>query len=333
MKVFKKIGIVLLSIIVLLVVVAFFLPSKKRIERSIVMNAEPEVIFNQFNTLKNWNNWSAWYKKDTTMKQTYSGPESGIGSKNTWESKDMKGSMEIKESKQNEWVKIQLDFGSMGQPTSDFKLEKADKRTKVTWGMDSDFDWMPWKRWFVLFLEKFVGPDYDAGLANMKEVVEKMPPPSNTPDDAMKIINTTVPQQNLLMVRVKCSEKEISGKIGESYGKIGAYSKKNGANMAGAPLAIYYKWGKDGFEFDAAIPFDKKLPGEGEVKSGEIKAGNVVMVNYYGDYAKIKPAHDMIQEYIKSNNKKTTGAPWEVYANDPGKDTAKWLTQVYYPVE
>jgi effector-binding domain-containing protein len=302
------------------------------------MNAPVENVFNQINTLKNWEKWSPRHKKDTAMKLTYEGPAKGVGAKYLWESKNSDvgtGNLSIKESKPNEMIVCEMVFGNMKPSSATFKFEKADNGTKVIWTMDSDAGMNPLYKYFGLFMDKMVGPDFEKGLNNIKDIAEKMPPPSKTPDDAMKIMNTIVPQMNLLTVRVKCSEKKISNKLGESYGNIGAYAKKNGANKAGAPMAIYYKWGKDGFEFDAACPFDKKLPGEGDVKGGEIKAGNVVMVNYYGDYSKIKPAHDMIQDYIKSNNKKTTGAPWEVYAKDPGKvtDTAKWLTQVYYPVE
>ncbi len=172
-------------------------------------------------------------------------------------------------------------------------------------------------------------------LIDINDVMAQNKTQDNPHADGMKVVETTVPQQNLLMVRVKCSEKEISQKLGESYGKIGAYAGKNGANMTGAPMAIYYEWAKDGFEFDAAVPFDKKLPGNDEVKWGEIKAGKVLKLKYYGDYSKIEPAYDVLKNYIKTNKKKTTGAPWEVYANDPmtEKDPANWLTEIYFPVE
>ena len=55
----------------------------------------------------------------------------------------------------------------------------------------------------------------------------------------------------------------------------------------------------------------------------------------FGPYELTAKAHTAIHEYIGAHNKKIIGAPWEVYVTDPGleKDTAKWETDVYYPVE
>jgi effector-binding domain-containing protein len=336
MKTLKKIFIGIVIFLALIVIVSFMLPSKVRVERSMVMNAPPDVVFNQVNNLKNWEQWDAWTRMDSAMSKKYEGPEAGANCKRTWESKKVgNGSMLIVESKPDDSISIQLDFGNMGKPSSTFKFEKVENGTKVSWIMNSDLGMNPMHRIFGLFEDKMIGPDFEKGLTNMKEIVEKLPPPSKVPDDNLKIVETTVPHQDLLMVHLKCNGKEISKNLGEAYGKIGAQAGKNGAKMAGAPLAIYYHWENDDFDFDAAVPFDKKVAGSGEVKAGEIKAGNVVMTNYYGAYDKVGKAHDLIHEWLQKNNKKLKGAAWEVYANDPGtvKDTALWLTKVYYPIE
>ncbi len=339
MKTVKKIFVGIVVFLVVLVIVSFFLPSKVHVERSIVMNVEPEVAFNQVNNLKNWEQWSPWDKLDPTMGKKYEGPEAGANAKFSWDSKNrnvMKGSMLIKDSKPNESIGIELTMSDMDQASmANFKFEKADKGTKVTWNMDMDMGMNPAHKYAGLFMDKLIGPDFEKGLKDLKEIAEKLPPPSHFPDDYMKVITTTVPQQSLLMVHLKCHGNEISKNLGEAYGKIGAYAGKNKANMANAPMAIYQHWENDNYEFDAACAFDKKLPTSGDVKAGEIKAGNVVMTNYYGSYDKIGKAHEVIKEYLKANNKKTRGDSWEVYANDPmsEKDTMKWHTQIYYPVD
>jgi effector-binding domain-containing protein len=338
MKTLKKILIGIVGLLVLLVIVSFFLPSKVRVERSLVINAAPEVVFNQVNNLKNWEQWSAWDKIDTTMSKKYEGPEMGTNAKFSWDSKNkkvMKGSMTIKNSLPNDSISIELVFGEMTPSMAYFKFVKADNGTKVIWDMDSDLGMNPMHRIFGLFLDKLIGPDFEKGLANMKEIAEKLPPPVKIPDDNLKIVTTTVPHQDLLKIHVKCNAKDISKKFGESFQKIGQYAGPLNAKMAGAPLGIYYHWENNDFDFDAAIPLDKKLPGKGEIKYGEIKAGNVVMTNFYGAYDKVGKAHDLIHEWLKANNKKVKGDVWQVYANDPGmvKDTALWLTQVYYPID
>ncbi len=338
MKTLKKIFIGIIVLLVVLVIISFFLPKHVHVERTMVMNAAPEVVFNQVNTLKNWEKWSVWDRKDTTMQKKYEGPEAGINAKFSWDSqnKDLKtGSMTIKSSAPNDSISIELVFGERTPSIATFHFFKDDKGTKVIWSMDMDMGMNPVAKYFGLMMDKMIGPDFDKGLANIKDIVEKLPPPTKLPDDYLKIVETTVPQQNILKVHIKCSEKEIGKNLGESYHKIGEYAGKNKANMTGAPMAIYQHWQNDAFEFDAAVPFDKKLPGVGDVKSGEIKAGNVIMTNFYGPYNKVNIAHELIKDWLKTNNKKQKGDAWEVYASDPGmeKDTAKWLTQVFYPIE
>ena len=45
--------------------------------------------------------------------------------------------------------------------------------TQVTWTMNGDMGANPLYRWMGLFMDKMVGPDFDAGLANLKALAEK----------------------------------------------------------------------------------------------------------------------------------------------------------------
>ena len=337
----KKLTTILIGIAIFLAlatVIAYLLPRKIRVERSMVMNAPIEVVFNEVNTLKQWEKWTVWDRIDSAMAKKYEGPEMGANAKFSWESNNHKvgkGAMTIKHGVPNDSISVELAFGEMTPSMAYFKFSKEEKGTKVSWAMEMDMGMNPIARYFGLFMDKMLGPDFEGGLANMKEIVEKMPPPAKLPEDYLKIVETTVQQQNILMVHVKCHEKEIAQNLGMSYQKIGQLAKKNKANMTGAPIAIYQQWENDNFEFDAAVPFDKKMAGAGDVKAGEIKTGKVVMTNFYGPYDQVHKGHEVIKEWIKANDKKKRGDAWEVYASDPGaeKDSSKWLTQIYYPID
>ena len=45
--------------------------------------------------------------------------------------------------------------------------------TKVTWTMDGDMGRNPLFRWLALFGDRTVGPDFEAGLANLKALADK----------------------------------------------------------------------------------------------------------------------------------------------------------------
>ena len=47
-----------------------------------------------------------------------------------------------------------------------------DGSTAVRWEFSGTIEGMPYKRYFGLFMEKFVGPDFEKGLAGLKKLVE-----------------------------------------------------------------------------------------------------------------------------------------------------------------
>jgi hypothetical protein len=61
----------------------------------------------------------------------------------------------------------------MGSSTPSFKLVPKDSlNTQVTWVMDSDNGWNPISRWFGVFMDKMLGPDFEKGLAGLKSLSE-----------------------------------------------------------------------------------------------------------------------------------------------------------------
>ena len=171
---------ILVTIVALFVVVGLLLPSHAHVERSITINASAEKIFPYINSLRMFNRWSPWYERDQDATYEFSGPDSGVGMKMNWfsEQRDVgSGSQEIIASKLNESVKTALDFGEMGQAIAEFRIRQEAAGSVVTWSFDEDISWNPIHRWFGLFLEKLLGPDYEAGLSNLKQLVESEHPP------------------------------------------------------------------------------------------------------------------------------------------------------------
>lgn len=180
MKTLKKIGIGLLAVILLLVIVSFFLPSKSHVERSIVINASDSVIFGKVNNLKNFVTWIPWTQKDLNAKMEFFGPEQGVGQGYTWNSEKRevgKGKMTIVESIPNQAVNMEMEFDGMGKSGAAFTFEKEGGGTKVTWAMNSNNDEMPiiWRvpsKYMCLFMDGMVGPDFEKGLATLKSASE-----------------------------------------------------------------------------------------------------------------------------------------------------------------
>lgn len=187
MKFLKKLFLGLVALVAILVVVSFFLPKEVTVERAITIRADAGTVFGQVNSLKEFHEWSPWSKYDPGMEVSFSGPDEGVGATMTWSSDEPNvgsGRQEITESRPNEYVKTQLDFGDQGTGTADFRLntdEEAD-RTRVTWGFNTDLGYNPIARYMGLMFDKWIGAEYEDGLANLKERVESMPAPEPEPE-------------------------------------------------------------------------------------------------------------------------------------------------------
>ena len=83
------------------------------------------------------------------------------------------GRQEIVESIENERVETLLDFGDMGTADAWIDLEDVGGGTQVTWGLDVDMGMNPIGRWMGLMMDRLVGPDYEAGLMNLQDIVEE----------------------------------------------------------------------------------------------------------------------------------------------------------------
>ena len=339
MKTLKKIGLGFFGLLVLLVLVAFLLPGKVHVERSLVIKAGAEPVYNQVNTLKNWEKWSPWHQIDPNMKLSYAGPESGNGAMYSWTSNHDQvgnGKLTIEETKPSQFIKTAMDIDGMGTSYATYKFEPVAEGTKVTWGMDSDTDQMPWSfyvpcKYMNLFMDDMIGKDFEKGLNNLKTVVESQPA---APTVAFTVEEKNIQATQVLTIKAVCKQEELPNKLGELYGQISANMQKNNLQFAGQPFAVYHKYDPQAIEFEAGIPVNKAGKSTGNIVAKEIKAGPVAMIAHYGKYEGTYNAHMFMDKWITDNKKQVSGAPWEVYVTDPmkEKDPNKWLTEVYYPL-
>lgn len=338
MKILKRILIVVAGIIVLASIIGLFLPSKSHVERSIVINAPMDIVFDQVNTLENWKKWSPWYKKDPTANITYNNIKSGNGASYSWESKNKEvgsGTLTLSDVKQNAHITENMKFKDWGDAKAEMNFAQEGNGVKVTWIMESDYGWNIFFRYIGVFMKGALEKQFDDGLLDMKYVAEHAPIPTES-GDAYKV--QVVDNINIvaLYVPMKGTEQTLSKMLGQGYSEIQAFMVKNKIKQMGAPFAIYDVFNPGGpVELRAAIPIEKPVTATGAVKLLELKYPHALLTQFYGDYSGGMGAHDAINKYAKTNNRKILGAPWEVYVTDPGieKDTAKWLTEVLYPVE
>ncbi|MBC3916502.1 SRPBCC family protein [Undibacterium sp. CY18W] len=175
MKIIKWIAGILVTLVVVLLGIAYSLPNEYNISRSIVIQAPPAKIFPLIAAPKAWKNWSVWNQRDPSMEMQYSGPESGPGAAWDWKSKSQgNGGMKFSQVQTDQKLEYELHFEGMGKPSvGAMLLEVQAGGTKVTWDMHGSSEGNLMMKLFAPFMDKMVGPDFEAGLANLKKLAEK----------------------------------------------------------------------------------------------------------------------------------------------------------------
>jgi len=162
------------TLVLLVVAIGFFLPSTFSVQRSIEINAAPRKVYDLVVEPRRWKDWSVWTRRDPDMRIVYSGPPFGMGAKWAWASKsEGSGSMEFTRVEPDRSVEYLLLFPDFNmRSTGALRLEPAGNATRVTWTNVGDVGGNPLKHYLAITMDHMVGPDFDAGLANLKVLAE-----------------------------------------------------------------------------------------------------------------------------------------------------------------
>jgi len=176
-KALKIAGIVLALALGVLFILAAMKPDVFRVQRSASIKAPPEKVFPLINEFDRWSAWSPWEKKDPAMKRTRSGPAAGKGAVYAWEGNGEVGvgRMEITSSTSPSLVALNLDFTKPFEAHNqvEFALDGKGDSTNVTWTMRGPVPYLAKIVHVIFDMDKMVGKDFEAGLANLKTIAEK----------------------------------------------------------------------------------------------------------------------------------------------------------------
>ena len=178
MKRWKKLLLGLVVIFVVLILAGWLLPSKQRVERSVIVRGQPQDLFPLIASLKRWPDWTAWTTNrfpDLTMR--FEGPGTGVGATMIAAGKSSgDGTVKITTADPATGIAYTLDFNHGAQIFAGaiYYTKTADS-LRVTWTLDAELGANPLKRWAGLGLDVLMGGDMGRGLANLKRQVEAAP--------------------------------------------------------------------------------------------------------------------------------------------------------------
>ncbi len=152
-------------------------PDTFAVERSTTIAAPAEKLFPLINDLRAFNTWNPYVRKDPAMQSRYSGPSAGAGAALDFHgNKDVgRGRITITGTKTPSEVTMQLDMFEPfeGHNTVVFSLVPEGAGTKVTWAMHGPSAFITKLMGIFFNMDQMIGQDFEAGLANLKQLAEK----------------------------------------------------------------------------------------------------------------------------------------------------------------
>ena len=143
------------------------------VSRSVQVQAPPERVYALVDSSTGWARWGVWYQRDPQMKVTETGAARGAGAAWSWISESQgNGAMTLTAAEPPQRVAYELRIEGFAPSQGDLTLQPQGDGTRVTWRMHGTMD-NGVGRWFGLFMDRLVGPDFDAGFANLKALADQ----------------------------------------------------------------------------------------------------------------------------------------------------------------
>ena len=327
----------IVAAVALLIAVGFAMPRSHRVEVSTEIDAHPATVFALVNDLRRFTLWAPWKDTDPNVRFMYSGNTRGVGSTVTWDGAIIgTGTQTIVESEPYEFVGIVMSPGEPGEARSWFRLAPGTGTTIVHWGFEADYGMNIVGRYFASMLGGVVARDYEAGLANLKELAETLP---KTDFSGLEIEHLVVEPVDIayLPTRSRPEPGAIAEALGQAYFRILNFIDENDLQDAGAPLSITRTFAGAELQFDAGIPVrgitaDTPRSADG-IRLGSTYSGAVIRVRHIGSYRNLSVTHRKIAAYLAAYGISRNGDAWESYVSDPAQVAERdLLTLIYYPV-
>jgi effector-binding domain-containing protein len=151
----------------------------------------------------------------------------------------------------------------------------------------------------------------------------------------IKITQTTVTDTILMVLRKLQKNKPTESEIYSQINSIKKYVASAGATETNHPmLNTRFLHDQKSFELMVAIPVNKHLKGNDAIIWKRMFPGNILTAEVKGGPATVQQAMKQMENYVFDHQKVSPALQYQLLVTDrmKEKDTAKWITKIYYPV-
>ena len=171
--------IVVAAIVAVILIIPAFVDKEVKFTKTIEISKPVDQVYNVVKDFNFYKKWNVWSQMDKDAVGELSGPVGEVGSKWSWNGDTVGvGSLTIEELVPDQSIISKLEFKAPMQAVAQdlWKFDMIDSSTtKVSWSYAGTVD-SYFARYGNLFLENVIGPDYEKGLSNLKELVESLKP-------------------------------------------------------------------------------------------------------------------------------------------------------------
>ncbi|MGV6802130.1 MAG: SRPBCC family protein [bacterium] len=168
-----------LALLAIAYLAGFVLPDECHVQREITIKAPRHEVFALIGDFHQWEKWSPWAELDPDTAYIITG--AGLGHSMSWKSDNPnvgQGHQKIITYDPPRMIETELDFGDMGRAQSAMILTGEDGAVRVVWTLDTNMRagvplfQKPMATYMGFFMDKWVGGDYEKGLAKLKKTAE-----------------------------------------------------------------------------------------------------------------------------------------------------------------
>ena len=169
---FLRFIIFLAGVFIFIFLVALLLPSKVTVAKSVDINASHDRVKNQIVNFEQWKNWYPAFEDENITIVKNPSTKDVISSVAL---KDKEGKTILLNLVDTSNNKINIDVESASSTKVDYGfllIPKLNNQTQLTWDVNINLGWYPWKRIEGILFDKFSGSQYEAALDDLRKAAE-----------------------------------------------------------------------------------------------------------------------------------------------------------------
>ncbi len=299
------------------------------------INAPSLMVYNQVNDFNNWSNWSSWTNIDTSIHTTISDISEGVGATYNWNKKKKGGKISIISSTKASNVNTKLTNNTNDLISyNDWSFEENSKdktNVEIHFYEEKEVPFFMRGYRFITGASRLIKNGLKYDLGKISDLAERQFKTNIYNGYHIKESNSE--EIHFIINRSKVKKDDIQQFYAQSLGNLFKTLQSNNIEMDGMPCGLYFQWNLQNPMIDmaSAIPVNSELSFD-DVSSYSIPSGEVLVVDYMGDYKEINKAHQAMANYMKDHELFPNPPIIETYITDPSKEKnpENWLTRITY---